>query len=155
MRLSLPLWSAVAARGEEEGAPSGAALEVAVSRALLGRVSSWQLSCCFAEPFISTCLLPPWLVRGFRRQASILRRWWWSGALCIFYLASLGLKAPFFEHHLDGRSKSFYIQCPSSTCPQAGKKLRQSNLHGEALTEIGYRIQYRIEGKWFCPCVHL
>jgi hypothetical protein len=38
LRLSLPLWPAVAARGEEERAPSGTALEVAVSRVLLGRV---------------------------------------------------------------------------------------------------------------------
>jgi hypothetical protein len=45
------------------------------------------------------------------------------------------LEAPFFEHNLDGRSKPFYIQGPSRTDPQAGQKLRQSNLHCEALSE--------------------
>jgi hypothetical protein len=59
LRLSLPLWPTVAARGEEEGAPSGAALEVALSRALLGHVSSWQSGCSSTEPSIYACLLPP------------------------------------------------------------------------------------------------
>jgi hypothetical protein len=40
----------MAALGEEEGAPFGAALEVALSRALLRRVSSGQSGCCSAEP---------------------------------------------------------------------------------------------------------
>jgi hypothetical protein len=96
----------------------------------------------------------PWLVRGFRWQAFLLRRRWWSCSLCIFCLALLGLEAPLFEHSLDGRSKPFCIQGPLRTYSQAGHKLWQRNLLGEALSEIGYRIQRRIEGKWFRPRIH-
>jgi hypothetical protein len=65
-----------------------------------------------------------------------------------------GVGSPLIEHYLDGRSKPFCIQGPSRTYPQAGHMHRQSNLLGEALSEIGYRIQCRIEGKWFRPRVH-
>jgi hypothetical protein len=125
-------------RGEEEGASSGAALEVALFRALSSIPASSR----------------PWLVRGFRWQASLLHWRWLSYSLGIICLASLGLETPLIEHYLDGRSKPFCIQGPSRTYPQAGHKLRQSNLLGEALSEIGYHIQRRIEGKWFRPRVH-
>jgi hypothetical protein len=151
MRLSLPLWPVVAARGEEEGASSGAALEVALFRALFGQASSWQSGSCSTVPSVYACLLPPVAVVGVRWQASLLRRRWWSCTLCILCLASLGLEAPLIEHNLDGRSKPFCIQGHLRTYPQAGHKLRQSNLLGEALSEIGYRIQRQIEGKWFRP----
>jgi hypothetical protein len=59
MRLSLPLWPAVAARGEEEGASSGADLEVALFRALFGQASSWQSGCCSTVPSFYACLLLP------------------------------------------------------------------------------------------------
>jgi hypothetical protein len=59
MRLSLPFLLVVAARGEEEGASSGAVLEVALFRALSGQAFPWQTSCCSAVPFIYACLLPP------------------------------------------------------------------------------------------------
>jgi hypothetical protein len=59
MRFSLPLWPAVVARGEEEGASSGAVLEVALFRALFGQASYWQTGCCSTVPFIYACLLPP------------------------------------------------------------------------------------------------
>jgi hypothetical protein len=154
MRLSLPLWPAVAARGEEEGASSGAALEVALFRALFGQASSWRSGCCSTVPFVYVCLLPPVAGAGVRWLASLLCRQWWSYTLCILCLASLGLEAPLIEYNLDGRSKPFCIQGHSRTYPQAGHKLRQSNLLGEALSEIGYRIQRRIEGKWFRPRVH-
>jgi hypothetical protein len=57
--LSLLFSLAVAARGEEEGASSGAALEVALFRALSGQAFPWQMSCCSAAPFFYVCLLPP------------------------------------------------------------------------------------------------
>jgi hypothetical protein len=64
------------------------------------------------------------------------------------------LEDPFLELILDGKSKPLCIQGPSRTYPQVGHMLRQSNLLGEALSEIGYRVQRRIEGKWFRPRVH-
>jgi hypothetical protein len=89
--LSLPLWSVVVARGEEEGASSSVALEVVVSRALLGQVPSQQLGCCFTGPSSLPASSRSRLLRGFRWQASFLHWRRWSGALYILCLASVGI----------------------------------------------------------------
>jgi hypothetical protein len=127
MRLSLPLWPALAARGEEEGASSGAALVVALFRALFGRVSSLRSGCYSAVPSIYACLLPP--VAGAGVSMAGLSSLSAAVELRSLHLLSgiIGVGSPPFEHNLDGRSKPFCIQGPLRTYPQAGQKLWQSD----------------------------
>jgi hypothetical protein len=87
MRFSLPLWPAVVARGEEEGASSGAVLEVALFRALPGQAFSWQAGCCSTVPFVYACLLPT--VAG-------------TGVLMVGFSSPSAAVELFSLHHLSG-----------------------------------------------------